>query len=99
MGFLPPPETATLLSCLPSFPPSAAALRVANPGPISTPDTNETEKGDSRGRAWLTIGQIEVKDLSPRDIGVLASEVAWDAVLASVPELPDPGPTEPVAWP
>ena len=46
----------------------------------------------------VTTGQVETEGLSPSDLGVLASEVAWDAVLASVPELPDPGPVEPITW-
>ncbi len=36
----------------------------------------------------VTTGQVENRDLRPVDLGVVASEVAWDAVLASVPALP-----------
>lgn len=45
-----------------------------------------------------TTGEIETADLSITGLGVLASEVAWDAVLASVPEVPDPAPADPVSW-
>jgi L-aminopeptidase/D-esterase-like protein len=31
-------------------------------------------------------------------LGVLGAEVAWNAVLASVPSLPESGPTDPVQW-
>jgi hypothetical protein len=40
----------------------------------------------------VTTAEVDNKDLSPVDLGVVASEVAWDAVLASVPPLPPPGP-------
>ena len=46
----------------------------------------------------VTTGQVETEGLSLSALGALASEVAWDAVLASVPELPDPGPVEPITW-
>ncbi len=36
-----------------------------------------------------TTGEIENPSLSERDLGVLASETAWDAVLDSVPRLDD----------
>jgi L-aminopeptidase/D-esterase-like protein len=55
-------------------------------------------QGDGDTLIAATTGQVEVEGLSFRDVGVLASEVAWDAVLASVPELPPPGPTMPVRW-
>ena len=45
----------------------------------------------------VTTGQVAPQG-SLTDLGLLASEVAWDAVLASVPELPEPGPREPVSW-
>jgi L-aminopeptidase/D-esterase-like protein len=35
----------------------------------------------------VTTGEVENASLSPQDLGLLASEVAWDAVLASVPPL------------
>jgi L-aminopeptidase/D-esterase-like protein len=38
----------------------------------------------------VTTGQVDNPDLSALDLAVIASEVAWDAVLASVPELPAP---------
>lgn len=36
----------------------------------------------------VTTDDVENPDLSPTDLAVVASEVAWDAVLSSVPELP-----------
>lgn len=36
----------------------------------------------------VSTGEVEDTDMNPETLGVLASEVAWDAVLASVPELP-----------
>ncbi|HEM47192.1 MAG TPA: peptidase S58 DmpA, partial [Alphaproteobacteria bacterium] len=36
----------------------------------------------------VTTGEIEDPDVAPVDLAVLASELAWDAVLASVPALP-----------
>jgi L-aminopeptidase/D-esterase-like protein len=36
----------------------------------------------------VTTGEIAKDGLKPVDLGVLASEAAWDAVLASLPELP-----------
>ena len=41
-----------------------------------------------------TTGEVE-NDLAVEDLGVIASEVAWDAVLSSVPQL-DPADTRPV---
>jgi L-aminopeptidase/D-esterase-like protein len=38
----------------------------------------------------VTTAEVESQSLSAVDLGVLASELAWDAVLASVPELPVP---------
>jgi len=45
----------------------------------------------------VTTDEVENSALTPLDLSVLASEVAWDAVLASVPELPAPPPTTRVA--
>lgn len=36
----------------------------------------------------VTTDEVDNPALSPMDLGVLASELAWDAVLSSVPELP-----------
>ena len=36
----------------------------------------------------VTTDEVENPNLSPVDIGVAASELAWDAVLSSVPDLP-----------
>jgi L-aminopeptidase/D-esterase-like protein len=36
----------------------------------------------------VTTGEVDNPGLSPRDLAVLGSEIAWDAVLASVPALP-----------
>jgi len=36
----------------------------------------------------VTTDEVENPSLSPLDLGVIASELAWDAVLNSVPELP-----------
>jgi L-aminopeptidase/D-esterase-like protein len=44
----------------------------------------------------VTTGELDNPTLSPSRLALLASEVAWDAVLASVPELPPAGPTAPV---
>lgn len=38
----------------------------------------------------VTTDEVENGSLSPMDLGVIASELAWDAVLSSVPELPAP---------
>jgi len=38
----------------------------------------------------VTTDEVENPSLSPVDLGVLASELAWDAVLSSVPVLPEP---------
>jgi len=43
----------------------------------------------------VTTGQVENPGLSPMDLGVVASELAWDAILSSVPDLP-PAPASPV---
>jgi hypothetical protein len=37
----------------------------------------------------VTTDEVENPSLDPADLGVIASEVAWDAILASVPELPE----------
>ncbi len=37
----------------------------------------------------ITTDEVENPSLDPTDLGVIASEVAWDAVLASVPKLPE----------
>jgi L-aminopeptidase/D-esterase-like protein len=39
----------------------------------------------------VTTDQVENANLSAQDLALMASEVAWDAVLASVPELERPG--------
>ena len=36
----------------------------------------------------VTTDEVENPSLSPTDLGVLASELAWDAVLSSVPDVP-----------
>ena len=36
----------------------------------------------------VTTGEVENPDLEPVDLGVIAAELAWDAVLSSVPPLP-----------
>lgn len=36
----------------------------------------------------VTTDEVDNHALSPMDLGVLASELAWDAILSSVPELP-----------
>ena len=36
----------------------------------------------------VTTGEVENPDLAPVDLGVIASELAWDAVLSSVPPIP-----------
>ncbi|MBA2245707.1 MAG: P1 family peptidase [Gemmatimonadetes bacterium] len=36
----------------------------------------------------VSTGEVENSALVPEDLGALASELAWDAVLSSVPELP-----------
>jgi L-aminopeptidase/D-esterase-like protein len=36
----------------------------------------------------VTTGEVENPSLSPLELGVAASELAWDAVLSAVPELP-----------
>jgi len=40
----------------------------------------------------VTTDEIENATLSPMDLGVIASEMAWDAVISSVPDLPDAPP-------
>jgi len=42
----------------------------------------------------LTTGDVAVGGLKPIDLGVLASETAWDAILASPPMLPEEQPRE-----
>ena len=37
----------------------------------------------------VTTDEVENPSLDPTDLGVIASEVAWDAILASAPQLPD----------
>ena len=37
----------------------------------------------------ISTDEVENKELSPVDLGVIASELAWDAVLASVPVVPE----------
>jgi L-aminopeptidase/D-esterase-like protein len=43
----------------------------------------------------VSTGEVDNQRLSPVDLGVVAGEVAWDAVLASVPPAVAPGPTTP----
>jgi L-aminopeptidase/D-esterase-like protein len=38
----------------------------------------------------VTTDEVENPSLSPMDLGVLASELAWDAVLSSIPDIPAP---------
>ena len=38
----------------------------------------------------VTTDEVDNPALSPMDLSVLASELAWDAVLSSVPDLPRP---------
>lgn len=45
----------------------------------------------------VTTGEVENPRLSPIDLAVVASEVAWDAVLASVPPLPPAAPETPIS--
>ena len=47
----------------------------------------------------VTTGEVENPRLSPVNLAVVASEVAWDAVLASVPPLPSAGPETPISVP
>lgn len=47
----------------------------------------------------VTTGEVDNPDLSAVDLGVVASEVAWDAVLASVPPLPPAGPDDAMSVP
>ena len=44
-----------------------------------------------------STGELDGGSLSNEDLALLASETAWDAVLASLPELPPPGPEGPLA--
>lgn len=37
----------------------------------------------------VSTDEVENKELSPVDLGMIASELAWDAVLASVPAVPE----------
>ncbi len=48
----------------------------------------------------VTTDEVENPSLSPLDLGVVASELAWDAILSSVPSVPDapvPAKTKPTA--
>jgi L-aminopeptidase/D-esterase-like protein len=54
---------------------------------------NTTNDGDTLFA--VTTGEVENAKLSIVDLGVIASEVAWDAILSSVPEL-DPPDVRPV---
>jgi len=47
----------------------------------------------------VTTGEVDNPKLSSINLGLLASEVAWDAVLASVPPLPSGSPSAPFALP
>lgn len=44
----------------------------------------------------VTTAEIENPDLSPLELGVIASDLAWDAVLTSVPDADPELPTEPI---
>ena len=55
---------------------------------------NTTNDGDTLFA--VSTGEIENAKLPVADLGVIASEVAWDAILSSVPEL-DPPDNRPVA--
>ena len=54
--------------------------------------------GDGDTLFAVTTNEVENDDLSFEKLGTIASEVAWDAVLASVPQLPErsPRPAAPV---
>lgn len=45
----------------------------------------------------VTTSAVDAPELSPTDLGIIAGEVAWDAVLASVPPLEQNPPETPVA--
>lgn len=47
----------------------------------------------------VTTGELENRPLDLAELGLLASETAWDAVLASIPERPAPADETPVDWP
>jgi len=47
----------------------------------------------------VTTGEVDNPRLSPRDLAMLGAEIAWDAVLASVPVLPAVKPASPGAPP
>jgi hypothetical protein len=49
---------------------------------------NTTNDGDTLFA--VSTGEIENEKLTVADLGVIASEVAWDAILSSVPELDSP---------
>lgn len=46
----------------------------------------------------VTTAELGETELSLANLGILVSETAWDAVLASVPTTPDRGPETPVQW-
>jgi L-aminopeptidase/D-esterase-like protein len=60
--------------------------------PLATQDDGDTLFA-------VTTGEVDNPRLSPVDLGVVASEVAWDAVLASVPPLAPAGPETPINVP
>jgi len=60
--------------------------------PFSTEDDGDTLFA-------VTTAAVENPTLSPSDLSTLASEVAWDAVLASVPALEENGPEAKLALP
>lgn len=60
--------------------------------PLATQDDGDTLYA-------VTTAEVDNPNLTPPDLGVVASEVAWDAVLASVPPLPPPGPKAPMTVP
>jgi 6-aminohexanoate-oligomer endohydrolase len=60
--------------------------------PFSTEDDGDTLFA-------VTTAAVENPGLSARDLSTVASEVAWDAVLASVPKLQERNPEVPIALP
>jgi L-aminopeptidase/D-esterase-like protein len=55
-------------------------------------------RGDGDTLIAVTTDQVEFDPSSLASLGALASEVAWDAVLASVPRLPDDPMPAPAQW-
>lgn len=54
--------------------------------------------GDGDVLVAVTTDQVAVNGIRSSWLGTLASEVAWDAVLASVPELPEMRTAEAIEW-